>query len=95
MSNENVVAFPGYSVPTPAGEPVQSVVEILREYLEKAEAGQVVGVGIAIVMRDGTKASEWIDSDFSAGASYAWSLNAAVGRLTRRLEKHLDKFMNE
>ena len=51
--SENVVALPGFAVPTPKGEPVQGVVDLLTEMLELAQAGQLRAVGVAYVIDDG------------------------------------------
>jgi len=83
-----VVAFPGYSVPTPKGEPITSVVEILKEYLEKAEAGQIQGVGIAVILGDGTVGAESLETDFSSASGFSWALYAAIGRLHNRINGH-------
>lgn len=88
MSGGKVVALRGNSVPTPVGEPVRDVVEMLREYLDKAEAGQLRAVMVAGVMVTDS-ASPMIDSDFTA-PTHAWDLYAGLGRLTRRYEKFLD-----
>lgn len=91
MSGEsNVVAMPGYSVPTPYGEPVDSVVEIMREYLARAEAGEIRAVAIATVASDGGK-DESIFTDFAAAAGHSWALFAALGRLSRRFNAWLDE----
>lgn len=48
--NENVVALPGYSVPT--REAVQEVVDILEEALAKAKDGKLDGVAVVMAERD-------------------------------------------
>ncbi|TAL43833.1 MAG: hypothetical protein EPN91_05610 [Salinibacterium sp.] len=50
MMSENVVALPGYSVPTT--EAIPEVVAILEEYLAKAREGKVVGVAVVTAERD-------------------------------------------
>lgn len=47
--SENVVALPGYSVPSNA--PVGRVVEILEEALADARSGRIVGVAVVAVER--------------------------------------------
>lgn len=85
----DVVALPGYSIPTPKSEPVKSVVEALKEYLSKAEAGQIRAIGLAIVFHDGFSEKS-IETDFTADAGCAWLLDTAIGRLKRRFEDHID-----
>lgn len=87
MKGEKVVALPGYSVPTAPGEPVKSIVDIMRDYLAKAESGELRGVFIASVIDNGKIAS----GDFSAAAGQSWNLYAAVGRQKRIFEKWLDE----
>ena len=36
-----------------------SVVEVLKEALERAESGQIVGLALATVLRDRSAASTW------------------------------------
>jgi hypothetical protein len=88
--SEKVVALPGFSVPTPKGQPVASVVDILKEFLALAEAGQLTAIAVAAVMEDGTS-SPIIHSDFSAAAGRAWPLYAGLGRLNRRFGAWLDE----
>ncbi len=90
MSGEKVVALPGYSIPTPHGQPVKSVVEILREYLAKAESGSLRAVLVAGVEQCGVTDSETINGDFAAAAGLGWSLGAAAGNVLRRYEKWID-----
>jgi hypothetical protein len=84
-----VVALPGYSVPTPHGEPVANIVAIFEEYLEQAKAGIVVGAAVAVVMKRDLS-GESIESDFCASAGQAWHLDAAIGRMVRRFAKAID-----
>lgn len=86
MSGEKVVALPGYSVPTAPDEPVKSVVEILREYVAKAESGELRAVFIAAVEQNGRQ----VTGDFAAAAGHSWDLYAAIGRQTRRFHAYLD-----
>jgi hypothetical protein len=48
--SDNVVALPGFSVPTT--DAIPDVVQILEEYLEKARTGKLVGVAVVAVERD-------------------------------------------
>lgn len=48
--DDNVVALPGYSVPS--YEPVPDVIEILQAALDRAKIGKLVGVAIVEVSRD-------------------------------------------
>lgn len=89
MSGEKVVALPGYSVPVHQGRPVANVVAILEEYLDKAKAGLVVAVAVAVVMKPDTS-GELIQNDFCASAGQAWNLNASIGTMVRKFEKTLD-----
>jgi hypothetical protein len=88
--SDNVVALPGYSVPTPSGEPVAPVVEILREYLAMAESGELRAVALACVCA-ASEADERIVSDFAIGAGTSWALEAAIGRMRRTFESAMDK----
>lgn len=87
-AGEKVVALPGFSVPTERGDPVKVVVDIMREYLAKAESGELRGVMIAAVLDQGTDS---IDGDFAAAAGYAWALSVAIGRQTRIFTKWIDE----
>lgn len=87
VSGEKVVALSGYSVPTPNGEPVKSVVDILREFAAKAESGELRAVFIAAVEQDGKQ----VTGDFAAAAGHSWDLYAAVGRAKRRFDFWLDQ----
>ena len=37
--SEKVVALPGYSIPTPQGEPVPEIVMVLEDLLQRANSG--------------------------------------------------------
>jgi len=87
MRGEKVVALPGFAVPTPIGEPVKAVVDIMRDYLDRAESGQLRAVALAGVMVTDT-ASPNIETDFAA-PQHAWALNAAIGRLTLRFHQSI------
>lgn len=52
MTSSNVVALPGYSVPS--SEAVQEVVDLIEEALEKAKSGKLQGIAIVMVERDPT-----------------------------------------
>ncbi len=60
MSDDNVHALPGYSVPS--FEPVERVVEILTEALELAKRGEIVGIALVTAHR----APEAFFTDFHA-----------------------------
>ena len=89
MGSDKVVALPGFSIPTPQGEPVQSIVDMLEDYLQKAKAGVVVGAALAVVLKPDA-AGEIIDSDFCASANQAWNLNASIGAMVRKYERMMD-----
>lgn len=90
MSGEKVVALPGFSVPTGRGEPVKSVVDILRRFLEQAEAGQIQAVAIAGVLVTDPVSSPSTETDFSA-PRHSYVLDASIGRMTRRFHESFDK----
>ena len=50
----NVVALPGYTIPTPRGEPCEAIVDALEQALGQAKAGAIVGLGLALVIDDGS-----------------------------------------
>lgn len=86
---QNVFALPGYSIPTPAGEPVASVVSILEDHLAKARSGEIRAVVIACVCGEGP--NERIENESAAAAGKSWALYAALGRA----RVHFDKWMGE
>lgn len=47
---DNVVALPNFSVPS--DEPVQKVIDLLQEALDKAKMGKTIGVAIVSAERD-------------------------------------------
>lgn len=49
MSEENVIAMPGFSVPN--DQPVAAVVEILTEALREAMDGQIIGIAVVAVRK--------------------------------------------
>ena len=69
---EVVVPLPGYRVPEPQGEPVSDVVALAESILDKAKAGELVGLAVAgVVRRGGESQSQWASStgwEFRAGA---------------------------
>lgn len=91
MTDENnvVVAMPGYAIPTPKGEPVPRVVEILRDALACAERGEYVAVALAAVVDDGQQ-TPLLFSDFTGRAGASSDLYSAIGRMKRRFESWLD-----
>jgi len=50
MADDNVRAFPGFSVPSV--EPVPEVVALLEEALEKAKSGKLQGAAVVMVERN-------------------------------------------
>lgn len=88
--DRKVVALPGYSVPTQRGVPVPAIVEIMREYLAKAESGELVGVSIAAVCAF-NGADERVESDFAIAAGFSWTLSAAIARASRRYDAWIDE----
>jgi hypothetical protein len=87
--DSNVVAMPGYMAPTPKGEPVPGVVEILRDALACAERGEYVAVAVAAVVDDGQKTA-LLFSDFTGRPGASSDLYSAIGRMKRRFERWLD-----
>jgi hypothetical protein len=87
-TSDNVVALPGYSVPTPYGEPVAAVIETLRDSLVRAESGEIRAVSVSCVVANPT---ETIDGDFAAAASTTWALNAAHQRVGRKIARYIDE----
>ena len=83
MSDDKVVVLRGNGAP-PAipGEPVPGVVDLLRDMLAKAETGEVVAVGMAIVGRN-----HWMQTAYMLGENAPnWNdLVAATSRLKHRL----------
>lgn len=55
----NVVGIPGLAMCVPPGTAVQSVVTLLREWLDAAERGEIVSVLIAAVKAPGGTRTEW------------------------------------
>lgn len=67
-------------------EPVgEGIVETLEDWLERAKAGEVSSVAIAIVNRDGSASTEWSDAPSQV------LLIGAVSRLQWRLNQELDE----
>lgn len=50
MTDNNVTAFPGVSVP--GNEPVAEVIALLEEALEKARSGKLQGVAVIMIERN-------------------------------------------
>ena len=86
MSETNVVALPGYSIPTPKDEPVANVVEIMREYLAMAESGELRAVAVAGVCCQ--KENERIESDFAAQSGTSWALAASIVSMHRKFDRY-------
>lgn len=86
----NVIAMPGYSVPTPYGTPVTSVVEIMREYLAKAESGELRAIALACVCA-ASESDVRVDDDFAAGGGHSWALAVSIGKMSRRFYLWLDE----
>lgn len=89
MSAEKVVALPGYSVPVPQGQPVANVVAILQEFLDKANAGLVVAVAVAVVLKPDTS-GEMIQNDFTASCGQSWNLESSINSMVRKFAKVID-----
>jgi hypothetical protein len=86
----NVVAMPGYAIPTPQGKPVPEMVAMLQELLGLAEAGQLHAVAVSYVIDDNT----------SVGVNafdYKWEANKfpflynAICRMKRDIERSYDE----
>lgn len=65
MSRENVVSLSGGPVQV-SGEPVRDVVEMLREVLAKAEAGEITDMAIATLHPNGDFGGGWSSQDGSS-----------------------------
>jgi hypothetical protein len=80
MSDSNVVALPGYSVPSL--EPVQDVIDILEKVLEKARAGKIGGIAVVEVERDPSafETRFYADSNKHTLAAGIMSLHWQIGR---------------
>jgi len=89
MTTENVVALPGYSVPTPKGEPVQGVIDILKEMVEQAECGRLRAIGICTVLDDGAPGTT-ISNQF-CGDGHSWDLEVSARRLLDRIREWSDE----
>lgn len=50
MSDTNVVALPGFSVPN--DEPVETIVALLEEALGEARSGALVGLAMVVVIKE-------------------------------------------
>ena len=87
MSVERVVALPGFVVPTPYGEPVQSVVDLLRKFLLMAESGEMRAVSVAYVLMH---PNATIDGEFVGDSGCTWALSAAHARVGRRINRLID-----
>jgi len=90
MMADNVEPFPGCQVPSPYGEPVEAICAMLRDYLRRAEAGEIRAIAIASVIQDGTDAT-LVLNDFHATAGMGFDLYAALGRLSRKYSAWLDE----
>lgn len=71
MSASVTPLFDGAEVVAP-GHPVQGVIDMLRRYLERAEAGDIAGVAIVAVKPNGNSSTEWVEAgglrhDLAAG----------------------------
>ena len=85
-----VVALPGLSVPLFDGEPVPAVVSALERYLEKAKRGEIIAIGLAAVVPDGTRIHQ-LSTCFERIQGTAYSLESAINMLRRRFELHMDE----
>lgn len=85
--SENVIALPGFSIPTPKGEPVGEVVEILEELLALAQAGQLVGLTASYVLDDGTECM-CIDHRLACRQNSSFALSASLRRLNHYFDEH-------
>lgn len=94
MSSEKVVAFTGCDLPTPKGEAVEGLVEMLETYLTNAKSGILVGVAIAGVLDDGTLAG-LASTGFKAGIGHASGLESSLNRLNRRFGAWMDGAQGE
>ena len=88
MTDANIIKLPGARIPSTPGEPVDSVVDILQFWLDKAKRGELRALAVAgvSICSDGELS---IDTNFTA-PDQVWILDAAIGRLTRRWHKAID-----
>lgn len=83
MTNEsNVVALPGYAVPTAMGEADPLIVSITEELLREAKTGRLVGLAVAKICMDGNETMEW-DMGYTQG--HGWDLCTATSMLQRQV----------
>ena len=85
----NVLVMPGY-LPPITGEPLPGVVAVLESYLERAKRGEIIAIAVASVEPDGSLTPNILTS-FERAAGTAYALEAAINRLKRRFERHLDE----
>jgi hypothetical protein len=50
MKKTNVVALPGYSIPTV--KPVKEIVETLEQALQEAKSGKIIGIGLVKIFKE-------------------------------------------
>lgn len=68
--------------PEQAG-PVPEVVQLLEEVLVRAKAGEIIGVGLGLVLTRGCS-----QTGYALGEAYVTDLHYAAADLTRRLLVH-------
>lgn len=84
MSANVTPLFDGAEVVAP-GHPVQGVIDMLRRYLEQAEAGAISAIAVVAVTPNGNATTEWVDA-----GGLRHDLAAGVMRLSFRVARTLD-----
>lgn len=85
----NVIAMPGYLIPTALGEPVPDVIELLEKTLEEAKAGIVTAVFLALIRHTDAVSAPILDGGFAHRASESSDLWLAITRFERKFLSYL------
>jgi hypothetical protein len=89
MSDDVVVALPGYRVPDPQAC-AKNVVAILEKALAEARSGNLRSVGLVKVIEDGTP-QPILGTEFEWSPGRLGELLNAAGVLVRRIERTYDE----
>ena len=87
--DDNVVALPGFQVPVPRGVPNEAIVESLRDALAMAESGQLVGLGLALVIDDNTTVPVTRSTILSSAMQFR-HLYFSVAAMKRHIDDYAD-----
>jgi hypothetical protein len=85
MTESNVVALPGFSVPNDA--PVEKIVELLEEALGEARNGRLIGLAMVAVTKD----PDLFETRFHATQGSRHSLGAGVLSLGWQIGRELSE----